>query len=299
MKILTYQNIYNDNTHKYINLDIVEKLLYNNINYFYSKNNNIAYYLLVIPSLNINNITNTYNDAYRLIEKEISFSNIKFNIPSYVLDKIVLIYNYKIEKFIIIKSDYYNTIDSNNIYNFIISYTNELQKLFNIINNITMKINYELINVEYHNINTITRYIDKLLIYLHYCSNFLQQIINITDLLNKSHEYYNIINKNIQNLINISDKIKGDLQNIRQTTFQRVTYIETGTSRMLTGIATIFLPLSFVIAFFSLPFKNVPLQNNNYGVHLVIIIIILILLSFYKTNILKYITSYFNNLNFK
>lgn len=290
MKIITYNELNsNKNLSEYIDNNIIEKLLYNNINYFYSSNN-IAYYLFTIPSLNYNNESN--NLPYKLIEKKIYNKNLNFSIPSFSFNKVILIYNYNLKKFLIIKLEKYNLKNTNNIYNFLINICNDLQNILNIINNLVMKINYELVDINYNIFNIITKYIDQLLIYVHYSNNIIQQIINIRNLLNKSHEHYYILNNNINNLYNVFNNIKIDLENIRQNIFQKITYIETGTSRMLTGVASIFLPISFIIAFFSLPFKNVPLQNNEYGIYFIIIIIIILGLILYKTDIMNYIIKY-------
>ena len=290
MKIITYNEFNsNKNLSEYIDNNIIEKLLYNNINYFYSSNN-IAYYLFTIPSLNYNNESN--NLPYKLIEKKIYNKNLNFSIPSFSFNKVIVIYNYNLKKFLIIKLEKYNLKNTNNIYNFLINICNDLQNILNIINNLVMKINYELVDINYNIFNIITKYIDQLLIYVHYSNNIIQQIINIRNLLNKSHEHYYILNNNINNLYNVFNNIKIDLENIRQNIFQKITYIETGTSRMLTGVASIFLPISFIIAFFSLPFKNVPLQNNEYGIYFIIIIIIILGLILYKTDIMNYIIKY-------
>tara|TARA_B110001450_G_scaffold9407_1_gene9331 strand:+ start:19425 stop:20312 length:888 start_codon:yes stop_codon:yes gene_type:complete len=288
MKIITYEELnYNNKSFHYINSDIIDKLIFNNANYYYNTNN-IAYYLLVIPSLNYKK--NSDNSPYRLTEKKLSNKELDISIPSFEFDKIILIYNYKLNKFLIIKSKNYNLLfNNNNIYNFLIDITNNLQNVLNILNNLVMKINYALIDIHYTHFNIITNYIDRMLIYLHYLNNIIQQIINITSLLKKSHEYYDILNKNTSNLSNMIKNLKNDLENIRQVTFQKITYIETGTARILTNVASIFLPISFIIAFFSLPFKNVPLQNNDNGIFLIILIIIVISLILYNTDLMNYI----------
>ena len=59
---------------------------------------------------------------------------------------------------------------------------------------------------------------------------------------------------------------------------QRIAYLETGMSRLLTIVATIFLPMTFIVSFFSMPFKNVPFKNNKYGILYVIFIIIILMI---------------------
>jgi len=273
MKILTYHELYNNNNiNNFINIDIIDKLIYNNINYYHF--NNLYYYLLVVPSLNIN--SNIKQDNYSKIIEKTKRLNIDFSVPSIILTKIIVIYNKKLKKFIIIKTD---KTKNNTIINYMITLSNELHSFINIINNLVLKINNKLININYLDINSMMVYVDKLIIILHYCGNIIQQFDNISILINKSHEYYYILNANIINLNNINIKLKKDLENIRSNSFQKITYMETGTSRILTSIATIFLPLSFIIAFFSLPFKKVPLQNNNNGIFYIIIILIIICIS--------------------
>lgn len=282
MKIFTYEELLNSkNAYKFIDTDIIDKLIYNNINYYNS--NDIAYFLLVLPTLNITN--KIYNDSYSLIEKKVESKYYDYSVPSFVFNKVIFIYNYKLNKFILIKSNKFTNkfinFNKKTIINILISITNNLQNIINIHNNLVMNINNSLLNIDYIKINILTKYVDKLIIYTHYCSNALQQLNNIKILLNDSHEFYYILNKNIINLVNINNKLKDDLQNIRQTSFQKITYIETGTSRILTSIATVFLPLSFIIAFFSLPFKNVPLQNKKNGIiYLLFFVIILFILSY-------------------
>lgn len=290
MKILTYDQLYNNNNNKFIDIDIIDKLIYNNINFY--NINNISYFLLVIPHLNIYNHNDI--DIYTLVEKKLSSKFYDFSIPSIIFNKIIILYNHQLKKFLVIKSDKYpfinndNTITNNKtIINILITITHNLHKIINIHNNLIMNINNAFLTIDYKKINILNNFVDKLIIYSHYCSNVLQQLNNIKILINKSHQYYYILNKNINNLLSINNKLKNDLQNIRQTAFQKITYIETGTGRVLTSIATVFLPLSFIIAFFSLPFKNIPLQNNNNGITyllFIIFIILIIIYNFFKLN---------------
>jgi Mg2+ and Co2+ transporter CorA len=290
MKILTYDQLYNNNNNKFIDINIIDKLIYNNINYY--NLNNISYYLLVIPNLNIYNHID--NDVYSLIEKKITNKFYDFSIPSIIFNKIIIIYNHQLKKFLLIKSDNYPLINNDNItnnktiINILIIISHNLHKIINIHNNLIMNINNAFLNIDYNKINILNNFVDKLIIYSHYCSNVLQQLNNIKILINKSHQYYYILNRNINNLLYINNKLKNDLHNIRQTAFQKITYIETGTGRILTSIATVFLPLSFIIAFFSLPFKNIPLQNNNNGITYLLFIIfitLIIIYIFFKLNL--------------
>ena len=59
--------------------------------------------------------------------------------------------------------------------------------------------------------------------------------------------------------------------------------------RLLTNVATIILPLSLVIGVFSLPYKNMPFKDNDNG--LIILILILLIMGYilyYLINKYKY-----------
>ena len=276
MKILTYDMLNQNDYTKYINSEIIDKLIYNNLHYYNTQKN--IYFLLFIPIIEYNYIIKK-NSPYEIYEP--GYKSSMINIPSIILKKIIVCYNIKFKKFIFIVNNIVDITDKN-ILNFLINNTNYVIKINNIIDNLIMKINKILINVDYFRLATIISYIDKLLIYLHYLNNIYIQINNIYLLINNKHELLYILKNNLNNINNNILTMKENLQNIRQTLFQKITYIETGNARILTGVATVFLPLSFIIAFFSLPFKNMPLRKKKYGyIYIIIVMIIAICIIYY------------------
>lgn len=276
MKILTYDMLNQNDYTKYINSEIVDKLIYNNLHYYNTQKN--IYFLLLIPILQYN-YTKTKNSPYELYEE--GYMSSMINIPTMIFKKIIICYNIKFKKFIFIVNDM-NDITDKNILNFLINNTNYIIKINNIFDNLIMKINKILINIDYFKLTKMINLIDKLLIYLHYFNSIYMQINNIFLLINNKHELLYILKNNLNNINNNILTMKENLQNIRQTLFQKITYIETGNSRILTGVATIFLPLSFIIAFFSLPFKNMPLRKNKYGyIYIIMLIIISLCIIYY------------------
>jgi len=289
MIIIKYGDILN---YKNIKSNIIEKLLFNNLYYY----NTISYkyYLIIEPSI----VHNTYINNDKIFFKLIKNNNTKyldFQIPSFVFEKKIICYDINNDNYYIIINDNNNSTNIKNIFFFILQITNKLKKFAGIISNLIIKITINLENINYFLIYYVIKYVDKLILLMHYFTNLINQLINIKILINKKHDLYNLINTEIENLNNQFNGINGikqTLENLRMTILQKITYFETGTSRILTNIATIFLPLSFLIAFFSLPFKNVPLQKNNYGFYYIIIIIIIILFIIY------YISLNNNNFNF-
>jgi uncharacterized membrane protein len=51
------------------------------------------------------------------------------------------------------------------------------------------------------------------------------------------------------------------IEQTRHSTMQRIAYLDSGTSRILTIVATIFLPAAFLVALFSMPLRGVPLRD--------------------------------------
>ena len=61
---------------------------------------------------------------------------------------------------------------------------------------------------------------------------------------------------------------------------QRISYLDSGTARILTIVATIFLPTSFIVALLSMPLNGVPLRykKNGYYIFIIILIVVFIIL---------------------
>lgn len=283
MNIINYENVNKTNV---LNNAVVEKLIFNNFNYYI--NNNIKYFLLVIPILNIKN-EDYINNVYTNYIKKINLLNI--TLPGLKLDKIVITIDNNNNSFIIKNNKFNLNNNYKDILNHLINFTIDIQKLLGILNNISLKIQNKLTIANYYNIKYFITYIDNLLLYIYHIHNFINQINNISLLFSEKNELNMFLKKNIIKLENEELILKDNLFNTRQSLFQKITYIETTLSRLLTNIATIFLPLSFIITVLSLPslVKNVKQYNFQYLFIIITVIIIIIYI------IQKYFKKYINN----
>lgn len=275
MDIITYDEINKYN----LNKNIIDKLIFNNFNYY--KKNNKDYFLISIPILLNNKKKDIINKSpYIFIEKGFYKNNIiNSSIPTVILYKEVIIFD---NNNIIFITNNNNNINNNykSILNYLIEYSINIQSNLGIFSNILYYIKKKITDITFYNSYYIIEYIDKLLIYSIFYKNIIKQINNIINLFPKNNELNIIlINKNKNNL---NDLIifTDSLNNSRHATMQRIAYLETGFARLLTNIATIFLPLSFIIAFFSLPFKNIPFRKYNNGyIYIVLLIVIFFIIS--------------------
>jgi Mg2+ and Co2+ transporter CorA len=115
--------------------------------------------------------------------------------------------------------------------------------------------------------------------------------------INNKNNEKNIYTLNILNNIKTKiNSIKFYYDTMKTTSIQKITHHETNISKVLTYVATIFLPLSFLIGIFSLPIKNIPFRDsvNSFYYILFIIIIITIISSFYLIQLNK--TNVFNEI---
>tara|TARA_Y100000385_G_scaffold278153_1_gene326091 strand:- start:46 stop:915 length:870 start_codon:yes stop_codon:yes gene_type:complete len=280
------QNFYNHTFDK----NIIDKLIFNNLNFYYDNNKKIYYYLLIYPSYLIHNIEK-YNKIYtNIININI---NSKINIllkekfPLIKLNKFIIVYDNNNYKFTIILNDDFNIL-SNNILNFFINSINEFNKDLNVIYNSINTLNNSILKSTYNQTELIANSVNAILINLFYYYNIIEQFKNIYNNGNNSFDKY-VLNNNINIISEKINKYMEYCYNTRTTSLQRITYLEASNSRLLTSIATVFLPLSFCIAFFSLPFKKIPFRNNNNGIFFIIyiLIIILIIIIFYISKLFR------------
>ena len=118
--------------------------------------------------------------------------------------------------------------------------------------------------------------------YIYYYNIFYNQINNFIHILDKNNEKTIIILTNINNIEKKLDLIKYYLDNIKTNTIQKVTYSETKTSKILTIIATIFLPISFIVSLLSYT-----TNKNNPILLLILLIIISLIISLYYINTIE------------
>lgn len=264
--------IYSYNNHPYDN-NIIDKLTYTSDNII--MHNNIYYLSLYIPSYNDDiDIDNLY--IYYL--NDITYKDIY--IPKLTIYKYIYIY----EKNNISLITTHN-IQYNNIYDFInecINYTtNSLEVLHNVLLKITNSTSFYL----YLNISVL----DKLSSHILYFDNFINKLLLILNTLETKNEK-NINSTRKVNIIKERiNSIKFYHDSIKTTSIQKITYQETKVTKVFTYVATIFLPLSFIIAVFSLPVKNIPFRNNEYALYFIILILIIVsvISSYYLVNLEK------------
>lgn len=275
MDIITYDEIKNYN----LNKNIIDKLIFNNFNYYKNKKN--IYLLLSVPILSkISDVKAINKSPYIFIENGINNNIIKVNIPSIILYKEVIIIDNNNNNIIFINNNKNKNNNYKSILNYLIEYSLNIQSNLGIFSNILYIIRKKITNITFSNSYNIIEHIDKLLIYIIFYKNIIKQIGNVIDFFPKKNELNIIlINKNKNNLNDLIILIDS-LNNSRHATMQRIAYLETGFARLLTNVATIFLPLSFIIAFFSLPFKNIPFRKYNNGyIYIGLLILIFFIIS--------------------
>ena len=273
MKNYSYDNhIFNDN--------IIDKLLYTSKNNFIIKDD---FYILINLS--------TYK-LYNLYNKELS-SLYDLSIDKFKYDNLI-IPKLNIYKIIINKVDNNISLLSNcifqynNIYSFLNNIINTSINDIEIINNLLITIsksNSSSLSL-YTNINTLSKISSHIL----YFDNFIYKIsLTINFLQNEKNEKNIKIIEKINFLKNRIISIKFFYDTIKTTSIQKVSHHETNITKILTYVATIFLPLSFIIGIFSLPIKNIPFRNNENSLYFIlfIIFIICIIVSFYFIELSK------------
>jgi len=131
-------------------------------------------------------------------------------------------------------------------------------------------------------------YLDKLLYYILTYNNIVNDMIMIVSRIIIIIEYDKDKKDNndyelFKNRIKVFQKnvifLKDSLEQTRHGTMQRISYLDSGTTRILTIVAAIFLPTSFIISLLSMPFNGVPFKGTKNGYFIVLSIIIAIFLT--------------------
>ena len=91
---------------------------------------------------------------------------------------------------------------------------------------------------------------------------------------NKENNDYDLFKNRIKVFKNNISELNEALEDTRHGTMQRIAYLDSGTTRILTIVATIFLPTSFLVSLLSMPFDGVPFKNSKKG-YLIVLSIIL------------------------
>jgi len=248
------------------NNDIINKLIYTSSNTIVIKD---SYYILI--NLSTYKKLNLYN-------KELS-SLYDLSIDKLIYDNLI-IPKLNIHKLIINKIDNNISLISNcifqynNIYDFLHNCLNTCINDIQIINNLLIMISKK--NSSSVNLYTAISTLSKVSSHILYFDNFISSIILTVNFLNNGKNEKNIVLND--KILLVKDKIlsiKFFYDTINTNSIQKITHHETNISKVLTYVATIFLPLSFIVSIFSLPVKNIPFRNNENSLYSILFILLI------------------------
>ena len=281
MKIYSYDNhIFDKN--------IIDNLIYTSKNNIQNKDD---FYILINFTSYKKHILNNNDDIiYNLSVNEINYTY-DITIPKLNIHKII--FNKKDNNISLISNI---NFEYNNIYDiydyFITLILNDLSIITNLLINISNSKSYN--DIIYLNIKTLN-FVSSHILYFEDYIHKLDVLLNFID--NKNNEK-NIYTINKLNMIKNNIKsVKFYYDTLKTSSLQKITYHETNISKVLTFVATIFLPLSFLIGVFSLPIKNFPFRENKNSIYYILFIIIIIAIitttylikfNFNKKNIFTY-----------
>jgi len=277
---------YNDIDSKGLDQSIVDKLV--------SKREKLIvdekkfYFSLSLPLIDYNNDKNIKgkNTQY---ETELDYSSL-------LTEKISGLYIYKLvfylekDKYIITDDiDKLNFIDKNaKILKLFINIIDKCERDYRRLNEILYIIKKHVTWLDFFNSYKMVEYLDKLLYYILSYNNVVNDMIMIVSRIiiiieydkdKKDNNDYELFKNRIKvfqkNVINLKDS----LEQTRHGTMQRIAYLDSGTSRILTIVAAIFLPTSFIISLLSMPFEGVPFKGRKNGYLIVLSIITAIFLT--------------------
>lgn len=282
MNIIEYNNI----DSKGLDQSIVDKLV--------SKREKLIvdekkfYFSLSLPLIDYNN------------DKNIKGKNTQYetglDYSSLLTEKINGLYIYKLvfylekDKYIITDDiDKLNFIDKNaKILKLFINIIDKCERDYRRLNEILYVIKRHVTWLDFFNSYKMIEYLDKLLYYILSYNNVVNDMIMIVSRIiiiieydkdKKDNNDYELFKNRIKlfqkNVINLKDS----LEQTRHGTMQRIAYLDSGTSRILTIVAAIFLPTSFIISLLSMPFEGVPFKGRKNGYLIVLSIITAIFLT--------------------
>jgi hypothetical protein len=282
MNIIEYNNIANEGLDQSIVDKLVskqEKLIVNEKKFYFS---------LSLPLIDYNNDKNIKgkNTQY---ETGLDYSSI-------LTEKINGLYIYKLifylekDKYIIADDiDKLNFIDKNaKILKLFINIIDKCERDYRRINEILYIIKKHVTWLDFFNSYKMIEYLDKLLYHVLSYNNLVNDMVMIVSRIIIIIEYdkdktdnndYELFKNRIKvfqkNVINLKDS----LEQTRHGTMQRISYLDSGTTRILTIVAAIFLPTSFIISLLSMPFNGVPFKGRKNGYFIVLSIIIAMFLT--------------------
>lgn len=282
MNIILHNNVDNYN----LNKDKLNKLLTKKEKLIVDEKK--FYFMLNLPLLDYDN--------KKIIKGENTQYESSLDYSSLLTEKIQGLYIYKTifylekEKYIITDDvDKLSFIDKNaKILNLFINIIDKCERDYRRLNEILYIIKKHVTWLDFFNSYKMVEYLDKLLYYVLSYNNIINDMIMIVSRIiiiinydkdKKDNNDYDLFKNRIKvfqkNIINLKDS----LEQTRHGTMQRIAYLDSGTSRILTIVAAIFLPTSFIISLLSMPFEGVPFKNRKNGYYIVISIIIAIFIT--------------------
>lgn len=180
-------------------------------------------------------------------------------------------------------------IDKNEkILNLFVRIIDKCEKDYRRINEILYNIKQYVTFLDFFNSYKMIEYIDKLLYYTITYQNLINDMIMIVSRIiiiinynteNKENNDYDLFKNRIKVFRNNISELNEALEDTRHGTMQRIAYLDSGTARILTIVATIFLPTSFLVSLLSMPFEGVPFKNSKKGYLIVLSIILTIFIA--------------------
>jgi len=194
------------------------------------------------------------------------------------------------EKYIIVDDvDNLSFINKENrIINLFIDIIDKCEKDYRYINSILYEVKKHVTWIQFFDSYKIIEYLDKLLYYVLSYQNIINDMIMIVSRIaiiidyDKDNEEYELFKNRIKIFKNNIIDLKNNLEQTRHGTMQRISYLDSGTTRILTIVAAMFLPTAFLVSLLSMPYDGIPFKNkkNGYFVILSILIVIFILLGY-------------------
>ena len=246
------------------------------------------YFSLSLPLIDYNNDKNIKGENTQY-ETELDYSSL-------LTEKINGLYIYKLvfylekDKYIITDDiDNLNFIDKNaKILKLFINIIDKCERDYRRINEILYVIKRYVTWLDFFNSYKMIEYLDKLLYYILTYNNIINDMIMIVSRIiiiieydkdKKDNNDYELFKNRIKVFQNNVINLKDSLEQTRHGTMQRIAYLDSGTSRILTIVAAIFLPTSFIISLLSMPFEGVPFKGRKNGYLIVLSIITAIFLT--------------------
>jgi Mg2+ and Co2+ transporter CorA len=261
MKVYSYNNNNYD-------INIIEKLIFTNVKEYVK--NDTTYYLINLPKYT-SDYSDYKNNKYLNVLKGSKYENIV--IPDLFIHKIIIIIENNEINLIS-----YQEINFNEFYLYINFILVEIKNNVHILNNLLIVLNKIQNSNNYFKLYDIIKQLDLISSHILYFNNFINTINYLINKLDNKNEKNTILKTQILNINDEISLLKFYYDNTKTTSLQKISHYEANISKILTYVATIFLPLSFIIALFTLPFKNVPLQNKNGGFLIILIMLIFVAL---------------------